>query len=160
MIRWWPALIFLVFHSAYAEDRLGRLFFTPAERISLDRLRQNSRPQIGNAQVGSAATEAGELASAPLTVVSVQGYVTRGGGKGTVWVNRRPLHETLPADTGVDRVRVTDGRVHLKLHGAGKEVSLKAGQSYDPVTGKVAEHPYIPEAGEWAAAELEALERP
>jgi hypothetical protein len=158
MIRWWLALIFLLFHSAHAEDRLARLFFAPAERISLDRLRQSNQLQMRNTQVGPAATAADELAPAPLNVVSVQGYVTRGGGKGTVWVNRRPL--PLQSDAGVDRVRVTGGRVHLKLHGADKEVLLKAGQSYDSVTGKVAEYSYIPEAGEWVAADLEILEKP
>lgn len=149
MMRFLLALIFLAPHWTHAEDRLGRLFLTPAERSNLDYVRQTSKPpdRIIKAEANEPAD--GESAPRPLaSTVTVQGYVKRSDGKGTVWVNRQPLRETSSlGDINVGRLGEADGRVRLKLSGAGKEVALKAGQTYDPVTGAVVEHARdLPEA--------------
>lgn len=135
--------------TTQAEDRLGRLFLTPAERANLDYVRQTSKPP--DRIIRNEATEAADVELAPpppASTVTVQGYVKRSDGKGTVWVNRQPLRETSSqGDIGVGRLGGTDGRVRLKLSGTGKEVRLKAGQTYDPMTGAVVEHARdLPEA--------------
>jgi hypothetical protein len=144
MIRIVLLMVLLLPHLAQAEDRLGRLFLTPAERSNLDYVRQTSKPpdKTIKSEVSEESAEPGEVTpSAPVSAVTVQGYVKRSDGKGTVWVNRRPLRETsTQGEIGVGRVGGTDGRVRLKISGAEKEVALKAGQTYDPVSGAVVEH--------------------
>ncbi len=147
MMRILLVLVFLVPHWTYAEERLGRLFLTPAERSNLDYVRQTSKLPERVIKAETAGSGDGELAP-PASAVTVQGYVKRSDGKGTVWVNRQPLRETSSqGDIGVGRIGGADGRVRLKLSGADKEVALKAGQTYDPVTGAVVERARdLPEA--------------
>jgi len=144
MIRIALVLVLLMPPLTLADARLGRLFLTPAERSNLDYVRQTSRPpdRVIKSEVSDESADAGEHAqTAPVSAVTVQGYVKRSDGKGTVWVNRRPLRETsTQGDIGVGRVGGTDGRVRLKISGAEKEVALKAGQTYDPVSGAIVEH--------------------
>lgn len=143
-------LIFLAPSWVQADDKLGRLFLSPAERSNLDYLRQTSKPPDRTIKPETAESSAGELPPPPpVSAVTVQGYVKRSDGKGTVWVNRQPLREaSSQGDIGVGKIGRTDGRVQLKLQGADKAVALKAGQTYDPVSGAVVERTRdLPEAG-------------
>ena len=63
--------------GAQAQD-LGRLFYSPAEREQLDRLRR-----------GEPAPDA--AASAPGAPHAVTGYVKRSDGRGIVWIDGRPV---------------------------------------------------------------------
>jgi hypothetical protein len=63
--------------GGHAED-LGRLFYSPAEREQLDRLRR-----------GEEAPEA--AAAAPDAPHAVTGYVKRSDGRGIVWIDGRPV---------------------------------------------------------------------
>ncbi len=127
--------------SSHAEDRLGRLFLTPAERGRLDQLRKTSKPPE---KTGPAETSAEHLseASAPLPdVVTIQGYVKRSDGKGTVWVNRQPVQEQTSAhEISIGKLGAKDNRVEVKLLGSGKAVSLKAGQAYDTTSGMIVDN--------------------
>jgi hypothetical protein len=62
--------------AAHADD-LGRLFYTPAEREQLDRLRRGEEVQA------AAAPSGGRHA--------VTGYVQRSDGRGVVWIDGRPV---------------------------------------------------------------------
>lgn len=77
-----------------AQDRLGTLFYSPAERAVI------------------AATRKGDdlAREANAARVSVSGVVRRAGGKGTAWINGRPIAEgeTLTA-TGIPTIQ--PGRV-------------------------------------------------
>ncbi len=129
MIRPLLLLLLLAPGPGLADGPLGRLFFTPDERIGLNYLRQ----------VGPAPKQNNETDTIPLSAsVSVQGYVQRSDGRGTVWINHQALQETS-AHGGVKVGRLSNGRVRLTLTGQHKEVVLKAGQSYDPMTGAVAD---------------------
>jgi hypothetical protein len=131
--------------AARAEEPIGRLFFTPAQRAQLDTARaQRARTTL--------ATD--ETADAPATPVAQTltygGMVRRSDGKSTVWINNRPLHDNEPvAGTIVGRVR-PDGAVTLELPQAGRSVQLKPGQSVEIVSGTVEEgfarRPAQPEA--------------
>jgi len=134
-------LCFLPALAASDDAHLGRLFLTPAERASLDIVRQNSKPPEKLVQAGEREDNKTDIAPAPpeaLPVVTIHGYVKRSDGKGTVWVNGVPVQEKS-AEKGfeVGRLQGNANQVQIKLSGTGKTVSIKAGQSFDPGSGKV-----------------------
>ena len=129
--------------TAIAADPIGRLFTSPAERSNLDYLRQTKKKLIAPVIIDAAETvEAPEAAPIVLPdAVNLQGYVKRNDGKqGTVWVNNQALQENSGnKDVAVGSLRENSNRVPLKLSGNGKRLNLKAGQVYDPETGRVRE---------------------
>jgi len=146
MTRWaWLLLGCLLPALAGAEEKLGRLFFTPAERVKLDYLRQTSKPPEKIVKGDEEAKEDEDVANvskpAAPPVVSIGGYVKRSDGKTTVWVNGQPVQEkTAAKDFEVGKLRSDTNQVQIKLPSTGQTVSLKAGQSYDPASGKVVDN--------------------
>jgi hypothetical protein len=127
--------------SALAAEPIGRLFTSPAERSNLDYLRQTKKKLIAPV-VTEAPVEAVEAAPIVLPeAVNLQGYVKRNDGKdGTVWVNDQALQEnSRNKEVTVGRLSEGSNRVPIKLSGNGKRLNLKAGQVYDPQTGRVRE---------------------
>ena len=127
--------------SALAAEPLGRLFTSPAERSNLDYLRQTKKKLVLPV-VSEAPTDA--LEAAPILLpeaVNLQGYVKRNDGKdGTVWVNNQALQENSSnKDVRVGRLPENSNRVPIKLSANGRNLNLKAGQVYDPQTGRVRE---------------------
>jgi hypothetical protein len=100
-------------HAAAAEE-LGRLFFTPQQRQDLDRRRA--------ANVQEAATVVQE------STLTLQGQVSRSGGKTTTWVNAMPLHDAYSSS---DPARAT-----IQTGEDGTKVELKVGQTFDRVRGE------------------------
>jgi hypothetical protein len=119
---------------APAQERLGRLFFTPAQRASLDVARsQRARTAL--------ATEKTEQDAAPVPqTITYSGVLRRSDGKTTVWINNQPVHDRLSAGAGaiVGRVR-PDGSVTLQVPQSGRSVTLKPGQSVELLGGTVEE---------------------
>jgi hypothetical protein len=120
-----------------AADSLGRLFTTPAERASLDYLRQTKKVEVLETD------KPAEMEAAPTvpSSISVQGYVKRSDGKkGTVWVNQIPMQESSGTDeVQVGKLRPDSNQVQLKLPTNGKSLNLKAGQVYVPETDSISE---------------------
>ncbi|HSN20090.1 MAG TPA: hypothetical protein VLS49_05400 [Usitatibacter sp.] len=78
MTRRLAALLLALLPVAAQSADLGRLFYTPAERERLDRLRRGETTQ--------------EAAAAPSGIAhSVTGYVERSDGRGVVWIDGRPV---------------------------------------------------------------------
>jgi len=96
-------------------DDLGRLFFTPQERQDLDRRR------------ASGVAERGETPAESL--VTVNGQVTRSGGKTTTWVNGVP-HDDAYRSRDPARAAV-QGR-SLKI---GETLDRSRGAVTDPLQG-------------------------
>ena len=119
---------------APAQERLGRLFFTPAQRASLDVARsQRARTAL--------ATEKTEQEATPVPqTITYSGVLRRSDGKTTVWINNQPVHdrESAGAATIVGRVR-PDGSVTLQVPQSGRNVILKPGQSVELLSGAVEE---------------------
>lgn len=141
MIRLLGILLCLLPTLALAADaRIGRLFLRPAERAALDVVRQNDKPPEKIVHAGPPAED--ETADVAAAMVTVHGYVKRSDGKGTVWINGRPLQEqeTTP-EVSVGRLRNDSDQVQIRLPGAGQTIHLKVGQSYNPASGKVADNP-------------------
>ena len=119
---------------ALAAEQLGRLFFTPAQRSSLDVARtQRARATLS--------TERTEQEAAPVAqTITYDGMVRRSDGRSTVWLNSRPVNDREPAGGAaiVGRVR-PDGSVMLQVPQSGRRVELKPGQSVELLTGAVEE---------------------
>ena len=119
---------------APAQERVGRLFFTPAQRASLDVARsQRARAALS--------TEKPEQEAAPVPqTITYSGVLRRSDGKTTVWINNQPVHdrESAGAAAIVGRVR-PDGSVTLQVPQSGRSVSLKPGQSVELLSGAVEE---------------------
>ena len=121
--------------AAQAQERLGRLFFTPAQRASLD----VARSQRARAALSTERTEQEEATPVAQTI-TYGGMVRRSDGKSTVWFNNQPVNdrESLGGAAIVGRVRA-DGSVTLQVPQTGRSVSLKPGQSVELLSGAIEE---------------------
>jgi hypothetical protein len=108
--------------GAFAQE-LGRLFFTPEQRASLDARRRARVPD----------TPAVSVVASPTT--RVDGFVSRSGGPSTVWVNGQALGEEGAEAPRIVR-RSIDPRVSIPVDG-GVRFSLKPGQVLDRSSGEV-----------------------
>ena len=111
-----PLLLAAVLRAplAGAAEDLGRLFFTPQQRQDLDRRRAT------NAQEAAAIIQESTL--------TLQGQVSRSGGKTTTWINGVPQQDThrTPDPT----------RVPIRISEDEPEVTLKVGETRDLVRGE------------------------
>jgi len=109
---------------AYAADApaLGRLFFTPERRVTLERQR-TFNVQEAQALQG--------------TTMTLDGVVYRSSGKATVWVNRQAQTEGEASRTGVSAVisPSTPGSA-LLAPGEEKPAQLKVGEAVNRATGE------------------------
>lgn len=98
-------------------QELGRLFFTPEQRQSLDARRKARVPDKPAAAVAS-------------PTMRLDGYVKRSGGRSTVWVNGESTDDAsrIPASS--------DGRVSVQVDTGGR-VGLKPGQTLDRGSNEV-----------------------
>lgn len=117
-------IAFLPGHAVCAgAEPLGRLFFSPDERAMLDRMRQK------NSGSTVSATEQ----------ITLNGIVRRSGGKTTAWINQVPQHENeTPQGIAVQQGETSKPSALLLLP-SGKQVQLKAGQTFDTTRGKIRE---------------------
>ena len=119
---------------APAAETIGRLFFTPVQRSSLDVARgQRARTTL--------ATEATEQVAAPVSqTITYGGMLRRSDGATTVWLNNQAVRDREPASgaTVVNNVRA-DGSVSLIAPQSGRNVRLKPGQSVELLSGTIEE---------------------
>ena len=112
----------LVPAPAADSQELGRLFFTPEKRATLDRQR--------TLNIQEAQTLQG-------TNMSLDGVVYRSSGKATVWINHQAQNEGESARTGVNAVvsPKTPGSA-LLAPGEEKPAQLKVGEAMNRATGE------------------------
>ena len=119
---------------------MGRLFSSPAERSTLNYLRQTKK-----ALVVAPVQELTQQAEPPPVVlpdaINMQGFVKRSDGKqGTVWINNQAMPENSGnKDVQVGRLPENGNRIPLKLPANGRRLTLKAGQVYDTESQRVTE---------------------
>jgi len=125
------AIVLMLGAGAAAGADLGRLFFTPEQRATLDNARkQNIRSEIGSEN---------EQQAAPVPQnISVNGVVRRSDGKSTVWINNRAVTDRLTGGISVSTGK-NDGRVKLTMPESGRSVDLKVGQTVEIVSGTIEE---------------------
>jgi hypothetical protein len=116
------ALTMLVPAHAADAPELGRLFFTPERRTTLERQR--------TLNVQEAQTLQG-------TTISLDGIVYRSSGKATVWVNRQAQTESEASRTGVSAV-ISPKTPGSALLAPGEEApaQLKVGEAMNRATGE------------------------
>lgn len=127
--------------SLLAAEPIGRLFTSPVERSNLDYLRQTKKNLPLKIE---APTQESMAEPAPVVLpdaINMQGYVKRNDGKqGTVWINNSAMQEgSGNKDVQVGRLPTDGNRVPIKLPANGKQLTLKAGQVYDPENNRVRE---------------------
>lgn len=109
--------------AAHAQE-LGRLFLTPEQRAALDARRSAKVPDKNDALI------------APIT--RIDGYVQRGGGKSTVWVNGEPLPEGAHTrGARIQPARSGAASVSIPISESAPDARARAGQSVDTATGAV-----------------------
>jgi len=123
----------LALTGAAASAEMGRIFFTPAQRSTLDNARkQNIRVEMGN-------DSEQQTTQAPVPHnVSVNGLIRRSDGKNTIWLNNRAVDEHQPGTISA-AIGKTDNRVLLNLPDSGRKLDLKVGQSVEVVSGTIEE---------------------
>lgn len=120
--------------AASAQDALGRLFFTPAQRAQIDEARRRpAAPEpVREAVVAPAQPQPQSL--------SVDGIVRRNDGQATVWVNRKPTAAPEQAGAvGIGPVRDASDGADLRLPDGGRRVRIKVGQEVDVQSGRIQE---------------------
>ncbi len=105
-------------------EPLGRLFFTPAQRNTLDAGKQLAKPRQASPSGPRAAM--------------LNGVVTRSDGESTIWVNGHSVSRTGSAAVNASASVSDPATARVELRGAGNRVKLKVGQRFDRSTGKVA----------------------
>jgi len=127
------AALLLLAGPAFGAD-LGRMFFTPAQRATLD----NARKQNIRVEFSDDTAEQPAAAPAPQNI-SVNGLIRRSDGKNTVWLNNRPVTEENSGGLKVSTPK-GDDRVHLTVPESGRSVDLKVGQTVETVSGTIEEN--------------------
>ena len=125
------AIVLLLGVGTAAGAELGRLFFTPAQRATLDTMREKN--------IGTEATAAKEPAPPLPQNVTLDGVVRRSDGKNTVWLNSRAVTAPKTGDIGVATGK-NDNRVKLTVPESGRSLDLKVGQTAEIVSGTIAEN--------------------
>ena len=124
------AIVLMLGAGTAAGAELGRLFFTPAQRATLDQMREKN--------IGMEATGDKEPVPPAPRNVSLDGVVRRSDGNNTVWLNNRAVSPPQAGGIGVATGK-NDNRVKLTVPESGRSFELKVGQTAEIVSGIIAE---------------------
>lgn len=106
----------------FADDGLGRLFFSPERRRNLDRQRALNRPD--------------DIALTEDPTLTVNGMVQRSSGRHTVWINGAPQTEgERPGGLSAAPQRRTPGSVSVRPDAA-PAAEARVGESIKRSTGE------------------------
>ncbi|MES2354575.1 MAG: hypothetical protein V4568_09265 [Pseudomonadota bacterium] len=87
-------------------ETLGRLFFTPAERAALDRLRANGFVELPTTNTNTNAEPKGPS--------EINGYVQRNDGQTAVWIDGQPHYQPQGSTKLNPSAVQTPGRITIK----------------------------------------------
>ena len=134
--------------EAVADDGLGRLFHTPAERALLDASREAVDLPVDEAGPAAerALVDSAPPLAPPTAPVTVNGIVRRERGPSTAWINGTAgTRVELEARDG-GHLRIGRGSVEIggerrgaALDAPATRARVKPGQVFDPVQGRVVE---------------------
>lgn len=139
-------LLLLPFAGASA-DPIGRLFFTPEQRATLDNARrQNIKIDV-------------ETEAPVMENIKVNGVVKRSDGESIVWINNRPIRNRQ-APGGFKITPTDSARVNVQLPQSHRSVDMKVGQSLNAASGRIAESYQIPAQTAGTEKKITAVEKP
>lgn len=128
--------------GAHVQPGIGRLFFTPEQRVALDRMRDDA--QGVDAPVPAAAETSPEPAresarASKVDAVTIDGVVMRGDGQGVVWVNgeKTAVGTVTPDGVRVGASNARQGRVRIRIPGERGGLDLEPGQTVVVESGEV-----------------------
>lgn len=101
-----------------AAEPLGRLFFSPEQRATLDRQRRGDASRPGPEG----------------TAMRLDGIVARSGGRTTVWINGRPRYDTVGDDSTPARPAPGDPALATIAPAGILPTALRVGEAIDLVT--------------------------
>lgn len=110
--------------AAMAAEPLGRLFFTPAQRNTLD---------AGKHTVAQAPVKPG-----PQTV-RLNGVVTRSDAERTIWINGTAYYNAAPDGVQVKTNPATPESTSIRMQGKAGGARVKVGQQLELNSGRVEE---------------------
>lgn len=120
--------------TSNATADMGRLFFTPAQRVSMDEARR--RPQVADTQAQKPSLPP------PPGYVTLNGIVRRSDGATTIWLNNKQVRGR-ESDEGVrvspSRSGTAPGSVTVQVPQTGRVVDIKVGQQLEINSGEVKE---------------------
>lgn len=139
-------LIFCIsIQNTMAAERLGRLFTTPQERSTLEKLRhqkpvENIQPEV----VFKKEPKEEEVQQPEIGGITVNGLVYRENGKSTAWVNNSNTYEGNLENQyiQIDTKNIDPDNVVIEIPSTDKEVKLKTGETYDPEAGQIHDFKY------------------
>ena len=108
------------FNPPAGAQEIGRLFFTAEQRQALDARRKARMPDRPSAPVIASPT------------TRLNGYVQRGNGKSTVFVNGEAVPEHAP-----EAPRIGNDRATINIGESGARAGLRPGESIDRNSGEV-----------------------
>lgn len=133
------AAIFSLVSDTVFADQVGRLFFTPEQRATLDMARNNGG--MSESALPSAQTT---------TSITVNGIVKRSDGKNTLWLNQVSQSETEQTPSQRNLSRHTHlPTIPVSLPGTGRTAYIRVGQTLDIESGAIRES-YQPDAARTA----------
>lgn len=118
-----------------AQQSLGRLFFTPAERARMDAARDDAIANANKPKV-VAPVEAPRVPAA--RIMTLNGIVRRSDGETTVWVNGKAVG-ARSASTDITPTGVGRESAGFTLQESGRRVRLKVGQTVEATSGVIEE---------------------
>jgi len=133
-------ILFLAFTpNTFAADDLGRLFTTPQQRETLEKLRHQKLAEV--ITVPEITFEEPEVEEEKPIIggITVNGLVYRKGGKSTAWINSE---NTFEGNFGneyilIDTQNIKPDDVEIVIPVNEKKVKLKTGDTYDPETDQI-----------------------
>ena len=126
----------------HAQERLGRLFSSPEQRLELDRLRDD--PDFGKTPEPVAAAIdplPGSRLGQGAPATRIDGAVFRGGAHRVLWINgvMAGAGAAAPGGIRIDADGASGGQIRLRLPGGRSTVALKPGQAIDGAHRRVLE---------------------
>ena len=129
--------------ASHAQERIGRLFSSPDERLELDRLRDapDSEKAPEPAAPDESGPEPGSRQGAPALAVRLDGIVLRGGVHRVSWINGEMTGMGTVPSGGfrIDPVDLSGGQVRIRLPDGRSTVHLKPGQEIAAARSKLLE---------------------
>jgi hypothetical protein len=126
--------------TTFAADDLGRLFTTPEQRQTLEKLR-NQKPSEVVKIPDIIFDEEPEVQEEKPVIggITVNGLVYRKGGKSTAWINSANTFEgnfgNQYIQIDAENIRPEDVEIAIPINE--KNVKLKTGQTYDPEADQI-----------------------
>jgi hypothetical protein len=144
-VTWMPVLLLmpliLSIPEAFAADDLGRLFTTPQQRNTLEKLRHQEpvvEIKVPEITFEEPAVEAEENKPV-IGGITVNGLVYRKSGKSTAWINSANTYEGNFGNQYIQidayNIKPEDVEILIPINQA--TVKLKAGETYDPEMDEV-----------------------